>query len=407
MNSFSDKNKYFFLTVFLLFLTYNVKFKFFYGVGTSYIVLILFLIYCFVRFKLVLRQKIPLLFCSFLVIYGFFIYILNIPLSDIGFIKYIVFSFFSLLVSGVIFDSFFKSNPIMFFKVFGSVGLVNACFIIVMLLFPSIQMLYLKLLIVEAKALFGNDILDGFFSLRLVGITGFSAYSAAFTQSICLFSYYVYILIDKRGKFNSIDYIIMFLIIISALISARSSIIGIAIIYFLMIIDTDNIKKNLGFLFGFIILLFSFLYLSSFFIDTSKYDFFYDWITELFRKGANVHSLETLERMFRFGFYDFPILGDSRLNASNGFYYMGVDVGYFRLLFCIGYLGMLGIILFYLSFVNIKSSLSIKCYFFTFFMILIFMIKGLIIFDAFYIIMYISLMSYSLREIDKSSIKRV
>ncbi|TQP39383.1 hypothetical protein FLL99_19975, partial [Vibrio cholerae] len=129
--------------------------------------------------------------------------------------------------------TYYGSDPYKILRDIGLVGFINSVFIILMLLSSFAQNLYLSWVSIDTFSLIGGaDAIDGLMRLRMIGITGFSAYSTGFVQVSCAFCYLIY-MNERQAK--NIDYIMWGAILISAMIAARSSIVGIFIllIYFL------------------------------------------------------------------------------------------------------------------------------------------------------------------------------
>ncbi|WP_041410877.1 hypothetical protein [Shewanella pealeana] len=394
-----------------LFLMYNIKFTFLSGIGSSYIALLFLLVLVILRGKLVNLELLALGAATGLCFLSISMFSLLHPSSDFGLIKFSIIAFISIAISGAVFKSFFYSRPIELFGVFGLAGLINAFLIILMSLSSTFQDLYLSLLIVEAEELYGDGISDGFFSLRMVGSTGFATYSTAFTQCVCVFSYYIYVSYCSsvnNTKISVYNYLAMTVVLISAVIAARTAFVGIAILFVMMMFDVKNRRGNLLFLFVCVLIFTVIISVVSFYFSSERTDFFVNWVTEVFYKGLQVGSVQKMGGMFHFSYYDFSILGESKLNNPAGGYYMGVDIGYLRVLFSAGYFGTLLIALLFITSVRIYNfdRIYIVYTFFLFAIILVFMIKGLIIFDAFYILLYVGLMSHAFKALSATGFRR-
>jgi hypothetical protein len=399
----------FFKSLVFLFLLYNVKFTTLGGIGSSYIVFLYFIIIAFRQGKLINISGFSLLILSVLFCLSLVTFIVYSPYSDFGLLKFVFISLISILVSGNVYRAFFHNRPVDLFRVIGYAGIINAIMIVLMLVSPMFQNFYLNFVIVEAEQLFGNDILSGFFSLRMVGVTGFATYSTAFTQCLCAFSYYIYASNYSRNngeRLNIRNYLIMLLILSSALIAARSAFVGVLLLFFIMLCDKNSRRKNIVF-FGFCVCVFIVMinFLASYF-PSEKTEFFIQWITELLNKGTEVGSVQKIGDMFRFKYFDFSFFGEAKLNSSTGGYYMGVDIGYLRLLFAAGYFGLFLIFLVFVSSIkpNKISRLYLMYTLFIFLLISAFMVKGLIIFDAFYILIYVLLTAEAFRQLSLQKI---
>ncbi|UBX50295.1 hypothetical protein LDO51_05765 [Providencia alcalifaciens] len=204
----------------------------------------------------------------------------------------------------------------------------------------------------------GDGILDGLMSLRMIGITGFSAYSTSFVQMLCAICFLLYVFYKKNRKLelNLRESLILIFIILSAVISARSAFLGI-LVFLLILIKISTIKEFTKFISLSLLLIIIFIITIISFVPTEFKEFFIRWITELFVSGTNTGSFQTNVKMFKFSLADFSLLGDSRWFGDNNDYYMNIDVGWYRILFSIGYIGLFFWILTILSIVGWKHIL--------------------------------------------------
>lgn len=387
-----------------LFFIYNVKFTFLGGIGSFYFVLLYFISITLLQGKFVNINALSLLYSSVFFFLFLVTFIVYYPDADLGLLKFSFVALISVIISGAVYKQHFAKNPILFFGVIGYAGIINAIMIVLMLIFPEFQKFYLQYIIVEAKQIFGDDIIDGFFSLRMIGVTGFATYSTAFTQCLCVFSYYIYSTnyYRKSGAGLKIShYLVILLMLSSAVIAARSAFIGAFILFVMMLCDKNNRGQNVVFLVFCLVFFVGILSFLMNYFPSEKSAFFINWITELFNKGTKVGSVQKMGDMFHFEYLDFHFFGDAKLNNSSGGYYMGVDIGYLRLLFAAGYLGFLLIFFTFVASVKISkmNTLYLVYTLFLFLLISVFMVKGLIIFDAFYILFYILLASESFRQL--------
>jgi hypothetical protein len=133
------------------------------------------------------------------------------------------------------------------------------------------------------------------------------------------------------------------------------------------------------------------------------------WFLEIFQSGIEVGSLQANISMFSaYSFFDFSLLGDFRLRSDDGGYYQDTDVGYYRMMFSVGMLGMLFFLLFVFSpfyFRAVSSKRNVAPINFTSLlislMILIVLFKGAILFDAFPLISLFVILGFSIKYFQK------
>ncbi|EGR2244797.1 hypothetical protein D0816_18270 [Vibrio cholerae] len=226
----------------------------------------------------------------------------------------------------------------------------------------------------------------------MIGITGFSAYSTGFVQVSCAFCYLIYM---NARQAKNIDYIMWGAILISAMIAARSSIVGIFIllIYFLYASKISIVLRGaiIAVSMGSLISLLTYNY-----IPPDLKDFFIQWITEVFTSGTKTGSIQSNIDMYIYGLDDFTLLGDSRWFGNNNDYYMNTDVGWYRVIFSVGLIGCaiwFLLILFFLieyvqrnKFIELNGVIVISFYIAYIFSI---MMKGAILFDSYQSIIFI------------------
>jgi hypothetical protein len=294
-------------------------------------------------------------------------------------------------------NTFFRRRPSRILFVLGCVGLINAIMIVTMLVIPDFRTAYSKLISASVYGFLGANVFESLMTLRMVGVTGLSVYSAGFTQTVLAILYLLYV----RMHFNkprTRDIFIFTLILGSAFLVSRSSIIG---IFFFLVCYARFFGSRSFFK---LILLFVFCGTILGFIVSiaigDQADFLFSWAFEIFLKGVNTGSLQSNISMFKYGPEDFSLIGDSRwFGAGNG-YYMGSDVGWYRLLFDVGYLGAFCWLLlifscvgkrnFFLFWKNDISFVSMNLLLF----VLIMMFKGAILFDSFQSILYFVILAW-------------
>jgi hypothetical protein len=304
--------------------------------------------------------------------------------------------------------NFFKHNPIEIFKYIGLVSFINAFFIIGMFIFPDFKYFWLSLINSVIERHSGEiDITESMMSLRMVGIGGFSAYSTTVIQVSLTMCYLLYVYY-KRGKPKIKDMLLIAIVIFSALVAGRTAFILLPffLILYLYLFQFKSLLK-LVVLFTFIFSFFIFLFTSL--IDPKFIEFFMSWFLEIFQSGIEVGSLQANISMFSaYSFFDFSLLGDFRLRSDDGGYYQDTDVGYYRMMFSVGMLGMLFFLLFVFSpfyFRAVSSERNVAPINFTSLlislMILIVLFKGAILFDAFPLISLFVILGFSIKYFQK------
>ncbi|MGN7510690.1 hypothetical protein [Aeromonas salmonicida] len=277
--------------------------------------------------------------------------------------------------------------PYELFKFYGYAAFINSFFIFLMFLSPGFKSAYLSILNLEITEIHGESVMDSMLALRLVGVTGFSAYSTAFNQMLCLILYYIYATYYREGdrKLRVFDYMVIFSVIASSLIVSRSTVVGLGVVVVLMLFDRKNMVGNSLFLLTAVLILVASLSSLSYFMSDEQFTFFYNWVFEFFDKGLKAGSVESNLSMYRYSWDDFTLMGDARMNDEIGGYYMHTDVGYFRMLFSAGYVGVVFLIfMIFLILKPIGMKYSKKMFFSSLITlyILVFLLKGSIITDS-------------------------
>ncbi|MGY5356895.1 hypothetical protein ACXFAT_03630 [Cronobacter dublinensis] len=295
-----------------------------------------------------------------------------------------------LMFTGSLVKVLFKNSYLLTLRIIGYAGLINSGLIITMLVFKDFQKFYLSLISDKAFALIGGiDALEGLISLRMIGVTGFSAYSTGFVQILCCMCYILSIYYQKQKlSLKLYDYVVIFLMLLSALISARSSLLGILIIA-IVILRLTNFSFFLRLVIYSLCILIPALAVVVNFIPEGQRDFFSTWLSEFFVSGIKTGSLQTNISMFKYNIYDFNLFGFSRWYGDNNDYFMNSDVGWYRLTFAVGYIGAFAWCLLISSILGIKNIFSTKLsveVFISWMLILyvfLMMFKGAILFDSF------------------------
>lgn len=285
----------------------------------------------------------------------------------------------------------------------------QACIMLLMIAFPAFQKLILSLIDVN-----GIERSEGNFRFRGVGFTGLATYSMAVVQSFSLFLFPLYWSRSSSALRFIASCFVFIVICISALISARTSIIFIfaLIVYFLyisMFSSIPTLRKRI-----FLVICFSIVSISMSVIyiagaDSDDLATLYNWGTELYRNFSESGNVRTESTDALATLYFMPeqltlILGDGLYVTETGGYYMSTDVGYIRIAL---YGGIIGSVLFYSSFIFLmymackqtknefgsKLSHGVAIY-----SLLIFLVnaKGSIFFDGFIAIKLLMLYTTSL-----------
>ncbi|EFH2972158.1 TPA: O8 family O-antigen polymerase [Escherichia coli] len=395
MKASYDSKIYFPKVLLILFFLYNVNYKFIPGdIPTSYLSLgfiVVASLYWILREKRfpvangwALVSALLLFFCSMISYFD------NIEHADLYMIRTTFIYLIMVLFVSPFIACIFKNDRKEVLKTVGYAGLVNGILILGMLIFKPLQYIYLPLLSEKTFLLIGgNDAIESLMSLRMIGITGFSAYTTGFVQVLCAICYIYYMILrDGRIRLKLSDYILLIIIFLSALVSARSSLIGIFLSIIILMFNMNSLRfiKTLSLTIISVIFLFSII---TMLLPDNLSDFFMNWATEFFVSGTKTGSLQTNIDMYIYGLNDFSAFGQSRWYGDNNDYFMNTDVGWYRLAFSIGFLG---VIFWYITLMNIfrfnrlfTSRMSIEniisiC---IFIYITIMMFKGAIIFDSF------------------------
>lgn len=380
---------------FILFTLFNVSYKFIpMNIPTTYlsigIFFIIFVYHTCKEKKILFYNISSLIFCALFILSSGISYISNVNAPDAYMIRMSIVYFLIILLTPTIFQLIFNGNNLLTLKTIGYSGFINALFIILMFIIPSFQSFYLSFINSNTIDLTGIDALENAMSLRMVGITGFSVYSAGFMQILCAISFTTYLFYKnkKRLKPTIFESLILFTILLSSIITARSSIIGI-IVFISILLKLTNIFQFVKItIFSIITIILSLTAIITF-LPPNFQIFFLHWLTELFQSGEKTGSLQANISMFKYSFEHFSLVGDSRWYGNNNDYYMNIDVGWYRMLFSVGYIGFIFWSLTIISTLRLKNIFSLKItnenwillslliYFF------IMNFKGAILFDSF------------------------
>lgn len=381
--------------LFIMLFVYSVNYKVLpFEVPSSYYMLMVFIFCALVLFLQTYRCAIinsDGLIVGFIYLFISLIsYLLNLNKHDEYMIRTSVMYLIIFIFSGSMITALFKGSYLLTLRIIGYAGLINSMLIISMLVFKPFQSLYLSLISDKAFTLIGGiDSLNGLISLRMIGVTGFSAYSTGFVQVLCCLCYILSIYYRKqRLSLKFYDYLVIFSILLSALISARSSLLGILIIVFIVLRITNSLFVLKLMIYSLSILIPALAIVVNF-IPEEQREFFSTWISEFFVSGINTGSIQTNISMFKYDIFDFNTFGFSRWYGDNDDYFMGSDVGWYRVTFAVGYIGAMVWCLLIASALGLKNIFTTKLSVETFisWMLLLYvflmMFKGAILFDSF------------------------
>ncbi|GEM_PF-4412491 len=378
----------------LVFYFYNVKFTFLpvssFVWAPALISLIYF--YYFLRGYTAVSREYLLILFSFLIfeILAVSSIFANIVHFEVNVLRVLLVLFVAVFVFPNVLARYFEFDPVRAFKYIGLVGLVNSLFIILMFVFPSVKALWLSIIESLIERHLGDiDTSESMMSLRMIGINGFSAYSTSFLQITFAMFYMVYIYIGFK-KISMCSILVVALIVASAFLAGRTTwvLFPFFSLFFVLLFGVWGFVK-----FAFFGAAVSVIFLMSFLVlaDTVFVDFFLSWLFEVFSSGERVGSLGTnIDMLFSYSLIDFGLLGDFRLRADDGGYYMHTDVGYYRLLFAFGWLGTLAFFLLifspalrgrYVFKSNEYPGLLLCCFLIC--MVLVVSFKGAILLDSF------------------------
>jgi hypothetical protein len=380
-------------TLVMVFFIFNIKFK---GLPPSFLIASMFL--AIMAFYYFLKNY-PIPKEIFKPIAFLFLFIFSVLLSILvnGNVDYFLFGIilsvlFIISIAPYALLSHFKGREIEIIKFIVYAGLINAIFLIGMFLFSDFKLFYISLLSkIDLLDVKGQDAIDSLYSMRLIGLTGSATYGMAVTQIIIAMVYVFYVHKIKRG-FRFYNYLVLFLLILSAVISGRTAFLGLFFVFLLIFIlnkKTEVVKFVFLLLFAF----FCFFTLAKYFLPENFYSFFESWIYQLFSKSQSLGSLdENINMLTYFKLSDFSFFGDLKWHADElrNSYYMGTDIGWYRFAFAFGFAGLYFFILYLFSFVRFSlkiNAANLTILFINVFLLVV-MFKGAILFD-FYMIYFI------------------
>lgn len=383
--------KFCFLSLIFLGFFFNPKFNSL-GFGAFYPCVILVVL--FGMFGLAGKERIP----AYLVVVvvplyiAFTLAVISFAVNSSDADYFLVGAFFLMAVVGLfsfgVFNFFSKIDARLLLAAVISAFTLNAVLMIVMFISPKFQLGYLNLLSEEGFSNFGgtDNALGSMYRFRMIGVTGFATYSAGFAQVIGLFFLPVYYkVVEKKPDFLFL--LVSLLLIISALLSARSAVLGIFFwIIFCLIFFRLRFLYVISFLSVFMtVALVAFVAL----MDADGADFFTKWILDLFISGASSESFSESIQMFDVPFLDSGFFGFSRWFGDLGYdYFRSSDVGFIRLILAGGFGVLFFVILHFLLmglffFRRNLSSFFSALYIFLMIYFFVIMFKGAILFDFF------------------------
>lgn len=383
--------KIFFLAVILYGYFYNVKFSYF-NVGTLYIFASAIIVLGFGG-RTRRTKASPIFFTSIASLYiasalAIVSYSINFPDAD----YFLAGALFLLATVGMCSFRFFDLFSRMAGQPLLSSVIVavtfNAILMLVMFLSPSVQLGYLSFLSEDGFEFFGGreSALESMHRFRMIGASGFATYSTAFIQTIGLFFLAVYYFVSKR-KPDVLFLVLSVLVIVSAVLSARSSFLGIFLwIIFCFIFFQSRFVVVFFCSFIFLVVTIVLLNLS---VSEVGNDFFINWLLELFTSGTSSESLTETVQMLDTPFMDSGLYGFSRWYGDLGYdYFRSADVGFIRLILAGGFVTFSFVVLHFVLLgllffrgTNIVFFRTLYCFLMVYFFIIMF--KGAIIFDFF------------------------
>lgn len=387
-----------FFTTLTIFLMFNIKYKLL--PPTFFIAsLVLIIMAIYYSFK---NYKFPSVFIKPIFFYTLFVIstIISAFVSenfDLFLFSIIITIFFLITVVPYVYLSYFKNREIEIIKYIVYAGIINSIFIITMFLSSDFKLLYLSILQkVDLLQIKGEGALDSLYALRLVGLTGSATYGMAVVQVVMAFLYVYYVRVTFY-RFRLLNYFILSILLISAIISGRTAFIGIALLLifmFLVVKKVDLLKFILLFLISSSLL----LVFASIFLPENFYSFFENWILQLFKKVEKLGSLEANINMYIYGFNNFSFFGDFKWfnDETRTSYYMYTDVGWYRFLFAFGYIGFGIFLIFLLSLIKFSNKINNEMLlsFFIIVFLLIVMFKGAILFDFYQIFFVLTILYF-------------
>lgn len=326
--------------------------------------------------KLINKKLLKIVFFLFLMILVYFISLIinNINLFEINPLRNMllrIFLDFNYIIFIINLLKNYKNKEILFFKGIIYSSFVDIIFSLLRFKFEKINNLFITLY-PPTNRIIKNHLI---WKERLMGFGGFF-FGAGIIFSISLILI-VYMLLNKNTNKKEkiyLFFIYFFNLCIGILIS-RTIVIGflLSILYFF--ISTKNKIKYLCNLILVIILVLLIGFILFNFLDVNEKEWIISFVY-IHGKG----SLNSLLRMYSI----FPnniktlLIGDSLWGHENTGYYMGIDIGYLRMIFFNGIMGLLSQIFFNWNLTRIKNRELKKLSSILFILLLILNLKGFI-----------------------------
>lgn len=206
------------------------------------------------------------------------------------------------------------------------------------------------------------DVVEETISFRLIGFGAMFFYAGIINSIALLTIAFLYII----GYVNRFVLVFFHIVIFSiGMIMARTTLIGFTLSLLLLVMYfffcRERRKIIINFLYKYLLLVLCFIVLLSFFLDFSDIEKYYKFGFEMFDNYLNGEGLSSQSTNQLSDLYVYPtklttyIYGDSRwmdpLNSS--MYYMHTDVGYLRLIFCFGIMGLIAFSVYYFNLIHL------------------------------------------------------
>lgn len=395
--------RFMFATLAFLYFAYGVEYYFLpYSLSTRYLVLggmgLLAFMYAVHMNSLFKSQLLPLSAAGLFICVSLLSFLSSSSSPDFQMLKISTLYFLMVFSAPLFVKVMFRDAPEDCLAAFGVAGFINALLIIFMLISTEFQKLYTSFLSPSIYAGLGDNVHESMMVLRMVGITGFSAYTTGFIQVVLALLYLLHVKLHF-GQPNVRQASLMGVVLISAVLVSRSSIVGIAL--FALAFFCFFRKRYFFYYFS---LAFVFGGLAIFFVahqlPAAKSDFFMSWALEFFLEGLSTGSVQTNLKMFVYDYANFSLLGESKWFGAAGGYFMSTDVGWYRLLFSVGYIGLVSWLFLIFSVAGCwrvvevhKNPIAFVALLVVFYSVVM-MLKGAILFDFFQGIAILSILSW-------------
>lgn len=208
------------------------------------------------------------------------------------------------------------------------------------------------------------DIYHSIFNRRLIGLGAGSLFGGGVISSIGLLLCSYTILVNSRLKSNILFILIYVFIFFTGLFISRTTLVGLflSIIYVIIVQRKFKPMQMIKILF---IVTFTCIIAFHFFLKTYNEDML-KWAFEFYFRYLNTGIFSTSSSDQLFDMIVFPsnfktyLLGDSLYSLSDGSYYKNIDMGYLRMLYAIGLIGMLILVYIHYYLINIIIEFNSK-----------------------------------------------